>query len=382
MKKNINISIIGGGITGLSTAIALQNLGFQCKVYERASQLNEVGAGIWMQPNALKVLDWLGVGAEIRKKGILLHRPDITDSDLKPLKVLTRDISKDEEGNNIISIHRGRLQKVLYDALPEGTVVLDSAFSSFTENGSGLKVKFQNGNEVETDILLAADGINSKIRQQMFPTSSTRYSGQTSWRGIAKFDIPDALKNTGKEAWGKRIRFGFSQLGENEVYWFAVALAEKGGTDSPELKSKLSEMYQSFNPLVNQIIEHTSSENLIRSDIYDLKRLKSWYQGNVCLIGDAGHATTPNMGQGGCQGLEDAYYIAKLLDSSETASEAFDSFMKLRREKVDYVVKNSWTFGKLAHSPFGQMFLKTMIKMMPESAMEKQMKKLYAIDDF
>ncbi|MCR9253962.1 MAG: FAD-dependent monooxygenase [bacterium] len=382
MKKNINISIIGGGITGLSTAIALEKLGFQCKVYEKASQLNEVGAGIWMQPNALKVLDWLGVGDEIRNKGVLLHRPDITDSDLKPLKVLTRDISKDEEGNQIISIHRGRLQKVLYDALPEETVVLDSAFSSFIENESGLKVKFENGSEVETDIVLAADGINSKVRQQIFPTSSTRYSGQTSWRGIAKFDIPDALKNAGKEAWGKRIRFGFSQLGENEVYWFAVALADKGGSDSPELKSKLFGMYQSFNPLVNRIIEHTSSENLIRSDIYDLKRLKSWYQGNVCLIGDAGHATTPNMGQGGCQGLEDAYYISKLLDSSETATEAFASFMKLRREKVDYVVKNSWTFGKLAHSPFGQMFLKTMIRMMPESAMEKQMKKLYAIDDF
>src|SRR5690554_5718647 len=109
----MRITIIGGGIAGLTTALALNKVGFQCEVYERAAQLNEVGAGILMQPNALKVLDWLGLGKIVRENGIMLDQVDVTNSQLVPFKKSTKGIIQDEKGNKIVAIHRATLQKLL-----------------------------------------------------------------------------------------------------------------------------------------------------------------------------------------------------------------------------------------------------------------------------
>ncbi len=379
MEKNI--TIIGGGITGLATAIALNKLGISCQVFEKAPVLSEVGAGIWMQPNALKVLDWLGVGPQVRDNGVLIHRPELTDRQLRPFARLNQSNVAGTD-DHIISIHRGRLQKVLFEALPTGIVKQGYEFDALKEHNDGYQISFQNGERVEGQVVLGADGINSGVRQCLFPASKTRYSGQTSWRGIARMDMPEELNASGKEAWGNKIRFGFSQLGEQEVYWFAVMLADAGGKDDPGIIDRLTDLYRDFHPFVRKLIQNTSENDLIRSDIYDLRRLPTWSQHNVCLIGDAAHATTPNMGQGGCQGLEDAYFMARLLKESTTPAQAFSRFEQLRRKKVDYVVNTSWRFGRMAHQPLGQWFVRNLMKVVPPTIMARQMKKIYALDGF
>ena len=377
----MKITIIGGGIAGLTTALSLNKLGFDCEVFERAKQLNEVGAGIWMQPNALKVLDWLGLGELVRESGTLLDQVDITNSQLIPIKKTKQEVVQDEKGNKIVAIHRATLQKILYEAIPKGIVNLGYEFKSLEQNENQVKISF-GGREIMSDLLIGADGINSKVRDNIFSNSSKRFSGQTCWRGISDIRLPDEFQNAGIESWGKKIRFGFSQVTENQVYWFAVKNASQNGTDNIlTIKAELKNYFSDFNSLVLNIIEHTNAEKIIRNDISDLKRLDKWHKDKVVLVGDAAHATTPNMGQGAGQGMEDAYYLANILAKHNQIEQALSLFESNRREKVDYVVNNSWIFGQMAHNRFGQIVMKIIMKLTPDKVMKQQMNKLYSIQD-
>ncbi|MGF1638397.1 MAG: FAD-dependent monooxygenase [Cyclobacteriaceae bacterium] len=374
----MKISIIGAGITGLSTALALQKIGIETNVYEKALEIASVGAGIWMQPNAMKIFDWLGIGTEIRKNGFALERVEICYENLKPVKKTHPSVAADELGNKIISIHRARLQTTLMNALVPNRVYLGHAYQSHAKNQDQISIQFAD-KMVETDLLLAADGIHSKVRLNLFPESQLRYSGQTCWRGISNISLPNELLHVGREVWGKNIRFGFSPISLNEVYWFAVANAPQNGKDSPGSSGAfLKKMYSHFHPIIADIIEQT--DHILRNDISDLKRLEHWHSGRICLLGDAAHATTPNMGQGGGQGIEDAFAISRQLATNCHYTEVFEKFERNRRKKVDYIVNNSWRFGKMAHNIYGQALLKGIMKLTPQSVMIQQMHKLYAVD--
>jgi 2-polyprenyl-6-methoxyphenol hydroxylase-like FAD-dependent oxidoreductase len=269
----------------------------------------------------------------------------------------------------------------LFEALPKDSVKLGYEFNSFEQSKNQVKV-FVGDREVMTDLLIGADGINSKVRDSIFSDTSKRFSGQTCWRGISDISLPDEFQNAGIESWGKKIRFGFSPITENQVYWFAVMNASKNGTnDSNTVKSELKNNYKNFHPLVLNIINQTQADKIIRNDISDLKRLDKWHKDKVVLIGDAAHATTPNMGQGAGQGIEDAYYLSNFLAKHNQIEKTLESFESARREKVDYVVNNSWRFGKMAHSGFGQLAMKAIMKLTPDKVMKQQMNKLYAIQE-
>ena len=368
-------TIVGGGITGLTTAIALKKLGIETKVYEKTPQLGETGAGIMLQPNAMKVLNHIGIGEAICDVGKSIDQFEIADQQLKPYRQLKTNF----DTTKIIAIHRARLHKVLYDALPSDVVSLNQEYLSHQQNENLVSVEFSNA-KVETQILLGADGIHSNLAKQLFNAKS-RYSGQTCWRGIAHMSLPADLANRGKECWGENIRFGFVSISDTEVYWFAVAMAPEHQKDEPaERKAMLMEKYKNFHPLIHEIIQNTDETKMIRNDISDLERLNCWYKDSICLLGDAAHATTPNMGQGACQGIEDAYYISRALSSNDNLKAAFLQFEQERRKKVDHVVNNSWRFGQMAHRPLGRRMVKTIMKLSPTSVLQNQLKKVYSVD--
>lgn len=378
----MKIAIIGGGITGLTTGLALQKLGIESAIYEQAPALNEVGAGVWLQPNAIQVLDWLGLRDEVLKAGFEFDKMEITNSQLIPFKKINESTVQDAYGNKTIAIHRGRLQKLLYDAYTQScTVHLGKKYMTHKEDQDGIQIQFEDG-MVHSDVLLGADGIHSNVRKSMFPSSSLRNSGQICWRGVSRMDLPDSLRHSGKEAWGKQVRFGFSQIRDGETYWFAVA-NEDHYTDRqrPAVPKYLHDIFSNFSPVVNELVAHTEPTKIHQAILQDLKRLPTWHAGNACLVGDAAHATTPNMGQGACQGIEDAYHISHVIAqaSIERMESTFLQFQKSRRQKVDYVVNNSWMFGKMAHSKLGQPLMKLIFKLTPEKMVKSQLSKLYAL---
>ncbi len=369
------IAIIGGGISGLTTAIALNHHGFNCSVYEQAESLKEVGAGIWLQPNAIRVLDLLGLKEEIEKAGSPIDVMEITNSNLVPYKKISSDVAQDAYGNKTIGIHRASLQKILYNkAIENSKVFMGKKYVRHMEEEGIVKIEF-NDLIVESDIVIGADGLHSGVRSTLFPITEIRKSHQVCWRGVVNYKLPNELKNRGRESWGKNRRFGFSKIDKNNnVYWFAVI---KNG-EAEISKSKLSSLFKEFNPIVSKIIDNT--ENIHVAELNDLKRIPSWSSGNVCLIGDAAHSTTPNMGQGAGQGIEDAYYLASHLKKSNLDTTAFKNFEVSRRKKVDYIVNTSWTIGRLAHSSIGRTILSNIMKITPNSVLKKQMTKLYTID--
>lgn len=377
----MKIGIIGGGITGLTTALALQKLGISSTVYEQSKELNEVGAGIWLQPNAVKILDWLGLKYEIIKQGNELSKMEITNSQLIPFKKIKSEIVQDEDGNRTVAIHRARLQKILYNqVLKSSEIELSKKYLSHTVKGDLITIQFDNGS-ANVDVLLGADGINSKVRKVIEPNFTIRFSKQVCWRGVSKAVLPDNLVELGKEAWGKQIRFGFSQIYQGEVYWFAVAnLEHLKKAEKLAKKQYIAELYKNFSEIVAELISKTNTNDIHQAILSDLKRIPCWYKERVCLIGDAAHATTPNMGQGACQGIEDAYYLSHSLSKhSQNTEKAFEEFQLKRRKKVDYVVNTSWQIGQMAHSKIGQPIMKLMMKITPESVIDSQMNKLYAI---
>jgi 2-polyprenyl-6-methoxyphenol hydroxylase-like FAD-dependent oxidoreductase len=189
MKK---ISIIGGGIGGLTAAIALQQRGFEVTVHEAAPEIKAVGAGLWVAPNAINVFERLGIANAIKNDGNQLVTSCLGDH--KGNALTTVDFSKiaAKYKNGTTTIHRGTLQNILLKAVKPNSVKTNYRLKSI-ENArnteGGVVVHFENGETIQTDILIGADGIHSRVRKHLFGEIPLRYSGQTCWRGIAKMQM-------------------------------------------------------------------------------------------------------------------------------------------------------------------------------------------------
>lgn len=373
-------TIIGAGIGGLTTALAFENKGIDYQVFERAPKLNEVGAGIWLAPNALQVLDSLSILDKIFNQGNQIKQITIAKKDLSPISDSNQQFVEDNFGYSTVAIHRAELQQILFDKIPKHKIHLGKSFNSFIKlNSKELEINFEEGSTVTTNFLIGADGIHSKVRKQLFPESTLRYSGQTCWRGVCEIDLDVTHQHQGFEIWGDEIRFGISKVAKNKVYWFAVIKSKPNIKGSNvQTKENLLKLFSSFHPIVTKLISNTELNQIIKGDINDLKPLNKWYKGNVCLLGDAAHATTPNMGQGGAQAIEDAYYLANLIDEFPDKN-IFENFYKSRRRKVAYVVNQSWSMGKMAHWKYGQSIRNFIVKNIPSAYLEKQMLKLYRL---
>lgn len=373
----MKIAIIGGGIAGLTTALCLHKVGLKdVTVYEQSDVLNEIGAGILLQPNAIRIMNWLGLTDEIKRSGLGLNKVEITDAMLNPFNKMKREVVQDDYGNQIVAIHRGKFQRILFDRFSEiGKVKLGMKFTSLEEGNGSAIINFGEHKEV-ADLIIGADGINSKVRACMFSNTTLRDSGQICWRGVSNYNLPEKYKDKASEAWGLGRRFGFCELDSNSVYWYAVI--DRNGKVEGLNKEELAKSYDKYDPLVSTLI--LNADKIHKAQLKDLKRLPKWHKGITCLIGDAAHAATPNMGQGACQGIEDAYYISQYLRLSEDVSKAFRQFEDKRRPKVDHIVNTSWKLGKAAHSSFGQFFMKMMLKVTPEHIMIKQMQKVFEVE--
>lgn len=374
--------IIGGGIGGLTLAAAMNQLELPFIVYEAAPQIQELGAGILLGTNAMLVLKALKLDQKVKAAGKVLRDGRITNSKYKILQNIPLKIMEEKYGISSVIIHRGKLQRILLDSIPSSRVKTGYRAISILEGEQPI-VKFANTQLETCDYVIAADGIHSAIRTQLFPNKTPRYSGQTCWRGILKYKLPGRFKNIATEAWGKKGRFGFTEISDDLVYWYAVKKATEGEKDSLEfLTNELLDIFVDFEEPVRDLLLSTKLSNIIRNDLYDLEPKRNWYKGNICLLGDAIHATTPNLGQGGAQAIEDGLALARCLKNTSHLNEAFKQYESLRYPKASFVIRQSRRFGQIAHleNSFLIGIRNSIMPFLPQKALMRQFEKLYLIN--
>ncbi len=378
--------IIGGGIGGLTTALACQHFNIDFELFEAAPEIREVGAGIWVPPNAMQVMQRLGLSADIARAGKQLDSISVGGPTGSIWYTLyTRDVIP-KYGFGTTAIHRARLQSVLYKAVDNSRVHTGKRFANFTIEGEQVTAHFEDGTQATGDCLIGADGMRSQTRKQLLGELPLRYSGQTCWRGIVKYKLPDDISGAMRELWGKAPgqRFAYSQITADEVYYYGTMAAEAGQTDDPKtIKDTLLNNFSSFGPVPKAIINDIDPSTVIRTDLFDLKPIDTWTKGNIALLGDAAHATTPNLGQGAAQAIEDA--LALLSEFKENTSDITTSLQRYqskRIEKAHHIVTTSWKFGQLTNmrNPVGIKVRNWLIRSTPDFITNKQIEKVYKVD--
>jgi 2-polyprenyl-6-methoxyphenol hydroxylase-like FAD-dependent oxidoreductase len=304
--------VIGSGIAGLSAAIALRKVGIDVRLYERAPELREVGAGISLWANALRALDALGVGDAIRAASLPLVRSEMRAEDGRRVQVaFSAEYFEKKLGVRpfVAMIHRAELVATLASFLPEGIARYGFECTGIDQTTDRARVRFTNGHEDEADVVIGADGIRSAVRAALFGPEEPRYSGYTCWRGVGPRPSGIEPGYIG-EWWGRGRRFGIATLTRDRVYWFAVANSP-AGLKADDEHGLVKDSFRNWADPVPEIIDTTPTAAVIRNDIIDRLPVKRWSIGRVGLIGDAAHPTTPNLGQGGCLAIEDGVALAR-----------------------------------------------------------------------
>lgn len=341
------VLIVGGGIGGQSVAIALRQAGMDVEINEIQSEYNVYGVGIIQQANALRALDSLGVADEAMRRGspypmvklCLAHGHQIGSAGTPP-------IGKFPSHNGI---SRRTLHDVLHGKCQELGVVYRMGYTvdSLLDHGTHVEISFSNGEKSNYDIVIGADGIQSKIRSMVFGEYKAQYVGLSVWRYPVK--RPDGL-DTGYIYFGKRSKIGVIPMSEDSAYIF-VNSAE--GSDNPiipedELVPRLKSYMQEFpNPMVQGLIEQIVDPHLVNyRPLEVLKMPAPWHKGRVIMIGDSAHATIPQLGSGAALAIEDAVVLVDELQKNSTHQEAFEKFMDRRLARCMMVVDASETLGK------------------------------------
>lgn len=373
MKK---VSVIGAGIGGLTTAIALQQKGFEVEVFDQAEVLKPVGAGLFLANNAMQVYKYLGLDEIISNAGFTISKLKVTKSNLTPLT--TMDLSDFEKKYQVknTAIHRSVLQDILIKALKlETKIHFGHRLKSIHPKGLYSELHFENGSIHKAETIIGADGIHSNTRKSIFVNNGTiRNAEQICWRAVVDFKLPEGIDKDMIESWGRGRRFGFSYISKEKVYWFALINKDLYN------EKPLYTYFESFHPVVNQLIRAAKESEIHKADIIDLKPIQNWSKDKICLIGDAAHATTPNLGQGACQAIEDAYYLAQFMEFNDPEL-AFYKFEKFRRKKVLSIVNTSWTLGKTAQleNPLITFVRNTALKLAPNSLSKKRSAELFEL---
>jgi 2-polyprenyl-6-methoxyphenol hydroxylase-like FAD-dependent oxidoreductase len=380
MKKGI---IIGAGIGGLTTAIALAKKGIQVKIYEKAKEIKEVGAGVWIAPNGMKIFNKLGIAEEIIAAGKKLKRISVVDLNYKPISVIDSNEIEAKHQFGTIAIHRSALQKILASKVSLAQIKLDKEFKRYEQNKESVKVYFEDGSTDEADFLICADGVKSKGREQMLGKIKFRYSGQTCWRFTTAFDLQNNEEDSMFEVWGntKGLRVGYSKIDEKRVYVYITNAKENGPSEGfSNVKDHLLEICKPFSNTVTNLIQAVPENDIVVTDLFDFKPLKRWTDGRVVLLGDAAHATTPNLGQGACQAIEDAWFLAEQLSSTNNIEVSLLNFQKSRIDKAVFITNTSWLFSQMTNtSGWMKSIVKFALRSTPDFINKKQLDKIYTV---
>jgi FAD-dependent urate hydroxylase len=348
--------IVGGGIGGLAAALALQHAGVPVRVLEGAPELAEVGTGVQVWLNGTAALERLGVGARVTELGSPIELQELcsarTGRTLVSLPV--GELARKYGNPPALIIRRPDLLRALADELDDGVARLGSRCLGWAQDAEGVTVELERGGREHGSVLIGADGIRSTVRRSISPDVEPRYAGYQYLRALTRSDERLLAHNTVSMTFGRGDRFGMSDAGGGWLYWWAVIVVPEGTEDPPAgRKSDLLARFGSFPRNIPEVIEGTPAEGILRNDILDTEPFERWGDGRATLMGDAAHATTPNLGRGASEAIEDGVKLGQALRSVDLSdggavTGALREYEDDRRAPTASVQTSAWKIGKLA----------------------------------
>ena len=358
-RAKLTVIVAGGGIGGLSAALGLANKGCQVTVLEQAPAFGEIGAGIQIGPNAFHAMDYLGVGPAGREKAVYIDNLVMMDG-------LTGDriaaIPVDEPfrkrfGNPYAVVHRADLHGVLYDACRTHaniTLVNNQRVVAYENSGNGASVRTESGETFRADAVIGADGVRSKIREQLTGGDQLRLSGHVAYRAVLPIELmPEDLRWNAATLWaGPKCHMVHYPLQGwktfNLVATFQTEVSDVG-TNEPGTREEILGRFGDVVPKARKLLEKPSEWR--RWVLGDREPIDNWTDGRVTLLGDAAHPTHQYFAQGACMALEDAVCLADKVEKHEgDLTAAFNAYQEERIVRAYRVVLSSRMLGNVYHA--------------------------------
>lgn len=365
-KLPLNIAIVGGGIGGLATAIALLDRGFNVQVYERAQALQPIGAGLSLMPNGLNCLDAIhpGIVEKLKQAGSQNSQFNLKKSTGEAISSQPSKMMQ-QYGQPMVNIRWSRLQEILAEALPADIIHLNRRCIGLEQSDRNVEVNFALGKSVEADLLIGADGLNSAVRQVLFDDGFPIYQGRMSWRAVVKYEHKLLFPNeitlfTSPD--GKN--FLLVDVGEGYIFWSAGALASDDAVcqNAAEVKSRVLTEFAGWAEPVQEIIHITPGDRIVERPICDRLPLPSWSSGKVTLLGDAAHPIVPALGQGANTAFEDAWELSQCLAQASTITDAFHAYEQSRIPRTQVIYARSAYQGHRAYKPDSEAVLRNLMQ--------------------
>lgn len=341
-----NVLVAGGGIGGQSVAIALKQAGIDVEIVEIQKEFDVYGVGIIQQANALQALDRIGIADETMRRGSPYGQVKMFTAGGHPVGLAGPPPIGKYPSHNGIS--RRTLHEVMYEESQKLGIPYKMGMTiDAIENGDEhVSITFSDGSSATYDILIASDGINSRVRDLVFGKLNPQYMGLSVWRYPFKRHTD---LDTGYIYYGRRSKIGFIPMSADEMYMFMVTAEGEDYKLAPESYVDAMRDYLSEFPIK---IAEDAREQLTEQHLVNYRPLEAlhlpapWYKNRVVIIGDAAHATVPQLGSGAALALEDAVVLAEELSKAEDVAGAFDAFMQRRHDRCMMVVNASETLAE------------------------------------
>lgn len=350
--ENLKAIVIGAGMGGLTAGLALRQAGYEVEIYDRVKELRPAGAAISLWSNGVKVLNYLGLGKDIASIGGQMNRmayysftgEKLTDFSLQPLI--------DEVGQRPYPVARTDLQTMLLNTFGAEQVQLNSRCIAVEENADSVTAIFEDGHKATGDVLVAADGTHSILRSYVLGQAiERRYVGYVNWNGL----VPASADLAPKTSWvlyvGEHKRASLMPVGGDRFYFFIDVPLPKGTVSQPETyREELTSFFKGWAEPVQTLIQRLDPFSTNRVEIHDIEPLQTLVRGRVALLGDAGHGTAPDLGQGGCQAMEDGFVLASYLKTTTLSVEdALKRYEAARKDRVADVINRARKRSDVTH---------------------------------
>jgi len=333
--------VVGAGIAGLATAVALQRDGHRVVVLEARSDTSP-GAGISIWPNALAALDEIGLGDAVRAAGGRVTAGAMRWRDGSWLRAPAPQRLVKALGEPLVVIQRAALRDVLAAALAPGTVRHGANVSALVAMAGGARLTLEGRGVIDADAVIGADGTHSVVARHLNGTLAHRYAGYTAWRGVARYALDPDLAG---ETLAAGAVVGHVPLGDDLTYWFATEQTPEGGRRGLGELDHVRQKFGHWAQPVPDILAATDPANVLRNDLYDRAPARQWARGPIVVVGDAAHPMRPHLGQGGCQAIEDAVVLAHLVRRAADPAGAFADFAAARRRRTTRMVREAALIG-------------------------------------